>query len=457
MTFFEARYQVERRDDGAVIKDVPFFELGVHHAVDKAGKLYPFDYNESWAQKALANFQALKDKGYLPTFFPGHKSKDNPEPPAMGFLDNIRLKGKELFADLVKIKDDTLAILNHGDYPYRSAEVSAENAFFGGLAMLGKTRPYFKQEPLLLQYAEHFGESVLLTPVYFYQSMTLPDLMKQDEQREETGDAADELCMIQQNASSVLYDLLWNSELTDADRATAILQLQTDYLALVSTCLTTLASVYTSPAPPIEGAQMMDAAQLAKFEERLEAIQSSITVANARAEKAETELTQFKDSVTTVIKTQQDESLAHKVASFTQFRDNLAAGRLITHPVSGLPLGVAAGILKEIPILELVAGSPTVKFSENGAEVEVPLAQRILSLFADMATLAAKGELLIPVGEVVPKTAGDTVIPVLYADKLMAKMQELAVADGTTYDAIKTDANKLLAIRSRAVAAVAEA
>jgi hypothetical protein len=138
-------YTWDESSDGTyTIRGVPVFELGKHRG---------FQYDESWAKRALRSFAKLKkDRGYLPPVILGHTADDGHEKPAVGFMDRLRLTGSHLVADLVGISRELFEQVRKGCWPYRSIEVFDKEAQITALALLGGTRPYMKTDPL------HFAE-----------------------------------------------------------------------------------------------------------------------------------------------------------------------------------------------------------------------------------------------------------------------------------------------------------
>jgi hypothetical protein len=129
------QYQTSTNDDGSInVHDVEIFKLGKHKG---------FDYSYSWAQQLLNNHRELEQTGYLPSVIIGHNDGFE-EKPARGFLQNIRLEGDVLKADITKIPEAVFQSLKNREYPHRSVEVNPEDARITALALLGGTPPYHK-------------------------------------------------------------------------------------------------------------------------------------------------------------------------------------------------------------------------------------------------------------------------------------------------------------------------
>jgi len=152
-------YKYTKAEDGTyTVEAVDIFELG---------KLRGFNYDEAWAQRALANFERRKaERGYLPTVIIGHTTDDEavPEKPSIGFMDRLRLVGKTFYVDLVHIAEDVFTELQKGRWPYRSVELFDKAAEFTSLALLGGTPPFFKFAPLT--FGNERGEWVMFGVPY---------------------------------------------------------------------------------------------------------------------------------------------------------------------------------------------------------------------------------------------------------------------------------------------------
>lgn len=128
------------RDGTYIIRNVPIFELGNHRG---------FDYDESWARRALQSFARHKsERGYLPPVILGHTRDDGEEKPAVGFLDRLRLVGRRIIGDLSGVAKELFDEIRAGRWPYRSVEVFDRAAQITAVALLGSTPPYMKTPPL---------------------------------------------------------------------------------------------------------------------------------------------------------------------------------------------------------------------------------------------------------------------------------------------------------------------
>lgn len=144
--FSEHRY-IKNSDGTFNILEVPIFELGNHQGIT---------YNDSWIKAALLNFEDLKKKEFLPRVIIGH-TKEGTEKPAVGFLDNLKLQGKRVYADLIGLAEKTFNEVRTKAWPGRSVEVNPSKKKFTALALLGGTEPYFQFEPIDVKFEEDPG------------------------------------------------------------------------------------------------------------------------------------------------------------------------------------------------------------------------------------------------------------------------------------------------------------
>lgn len=127
-------FKIEHEGDGFyTIRDVPIFEM--HN--DRG-----FPCDETWMANAIENHQKYKKEGWRPTIILGHNIKGQ-EKEAIGFLDNLVLKGKRLYADLTRIPRMVKEKIIQNAYPSRSVEVLPQSKRIVSLALLGGTTPHF--------------------------------------------------------------------------------------------------------------------------------------------------------------------------------------------------------------------------------------------------------------------------------------------------------------------------
>jgi hypothetical protein len=142
-------------DGRYTVKGVPIFALGEHRG---------WQYDVSWAQRAVALFHRMKrETGYLPPVIIGHTNEGTEEKPAVGFIDDVRLAGKRIVADLVGLSRELFEELRAGRWPYRSIEVFSREARITALALLGGNPPYMKTAPL--RFSDDGSESEWLPAV----------------------------------------------------------------------------------------------------------------------------------------------------------------------------------------------------------------------------------------------------------------------------------------------------
>jgi hypothetical protein len=138
MNTFSEHKSIKNNDGTFNILEVPIFELGEHRGTK---------YDENWASDAVANFSTLKGKNFLPRVIVGH-TDDKSENPAVGFLDNLKVQGKQVMAGLVNLKKEIFEQIKDKAWPSRSVEVNPEKKKFTALALLGGTEPFFPFEPI---------------------------------------------------------------------------------------------------------------------------------------------------------------------------------------------------------------------------------------------------------------------------------------------------------------------
>lgn len=141
-------FDVNENGDGTVdVLNVPVFK--VHH-----DRKYVCD--EAWLDRCVADFLHQKidsieaangnaKYAMLPSVTIGHtpESADAPEPPRVGFVDNLRRIGKVLYADFVNISKHAWEQIKRGDFPYRSAEVIPSKHRLTNVSLLGGRYPHF--------------------------------------------------------------------------------------------------------------------------------------------------------------------------------------------------------------------------------------------------------------------------------------------------------------------------
>ena len=128
------RYNIENDGDGFyTIRDVPIFQEHTNRG---------FECNNGWLQSAVQNFSNQKASGYRPPIIIGHNVKGT-EKEAVGFLDNLAIKGKQLYADLTRVPKVLKEKIVQNAYPSRSVEVLPQGNRILALALLGGTAPHF--------------------------------------------------------------------------------------------------------------------------------------------------------------------------------------------------------------------------------------------------------------------------------------------------------------------------
>jgi hypothetical protein len=141
-------FDVKENGDGTVdVMNVPVF---------KAHNDRRYVCDEQWLDRCVADFLHQKidsievangnaKYAMLPSLTIGHtpESADAPEPPRVGFVDNLRRVGKVLYADFVNISKNAWEQIKRGDFPYRSAEVIPSKHRLTNVSLLGGRYPHF--------------------------------------------------------------------------------------------------------------------------------------------------------------------------------------------------------------------------------------------------------------------------------------------------------------------------
>jgi len=115
------------------VKDVPIFEL-------HSDRGFPCD--DKWMNAAIENHVKYKGMGYRPPVIIGHNTPGL-EKESVGFLDSLVLRGRRLYADIVRIPKDIKEKLLRNAFPSRSVEVLPTSKRILALALLGGTTPHF--------------------------------------------------------------------------------------------------------------------------------------------------------------------------------------------------------------------------------------------------------------------------------------------------------------------------
>ena len=106
--------EIVTREANFDVLNVPLFEI-----TGKNEKR--FIMTEETVDGFIAVHNKLKeDKEFLPTVFIGHNG-NREEQPAIGFFDNIRRIGKQVYVDFVNMKPFAKYMMD--GFPYRSMEI----------------------------------------------------------------------------------------------------------------------------------------------------------------------------------------------------------------------------------------------------------------------------------------------------------------------------------------------
>jgi len=129
-----AQFKVVSEGDGFyTVKNVPVFEMHTDRG---------FPCDQTWMKEAIAHHQTYKEQGYRPTIIIGHNVPGQ-EKEAVGFMDGLVLKGRRLYADLVRVPKAIKEKIVRNAYPSRSVEVLPKSKRILTLALLGGTTPHF--------------------------------------------------------------------------------------------------------------------------------------------------------------------------------------------------------------------------------------------------------------------------------------------------------------------------
>lgn len=134
-------------DDGGpsvIVRNVPIFRTHTDR-----------DYvcDEEWLDRCVADFLTQKAESsrfgakyaMLPSLTVGHTptDPDAPEPPAVGFIDNLRRDGEFLYCDFVGVPRNLADQMRESKWPYRSAEVAPKKHRLTNVSLLGGRYPHF--------------------------------------------------------------------------------------------------------------------------------------------------------------------------------------------------------------------------------------------------------------------------------------------------------------------------
>ena len=131
--------------DFYTVQGVPIFQMHTDRG---------FPCDESWMTTAVQNHALLRAGGYRPTIVIGHNRKGGVEKESVGFLDNLVVKGKLLYADLVRIPKAIKEKIVKNAFPNRSVEVLPKSKRILCMALLGGTTPHFSLPQIVFENQE---------------------------------------------------------------------------------------------------------------------------------------------------------------------------------------------------------------------------------------------------------------------------------------------------------------
>lgn len=139
-------FRLEENGDRITVRNVPIFGTHTDRGYQCDEKFLDRVVADFYAQKAESIRRAGGDEAYamLPPVTVGHTPDDPnvPEPPRVGFMDNVRRGGDQLYADFVDIPKNKWEEIKHA-YPYRSCEIIPKRHRLTNVSLLGGRYPHF--------------------------------------------------------------------------------------------------------------------------------------------------------------------------------------------------------------------------------------------------------------------------------------------------------------------------
>ena len=130
------QYQTDANTDGSInIRGLEIFKLCTRN-----GKTY----DDKWFKRIQKYHEAEKIDGYLPSAVIGHEAIEGIEPESIGLMDNLKLQGKLVYADVLKVPAEAFKKMQERRFPNRSVELHPKTGQLLALSFLGKTRPFHK-------------------------------------------------------------------------------------------------------------------------------------------------------------------------------------------------------------------------------------------------------------------------------------------------------------------------
>jgi len=142
---------IKQPNGNYTILDVPVFAPITRIRKNAAGEEIKMVATLDDLQKAIAQFEERKSRGYYPSIHKLHQDwTSNDERQSLGYLDNIYLADGIMFTDLTEITKDTLATIKQKQLCNRSLEYIFEENDIVSLALLASKPPHFKFPLLIL-------------------------------------------------------------------------------------------------------------------------------------------------------------------------------------------------------------------------------------------------------------------------------------------------------------------
>lgn len=375
------QYTTDANEDGSInIRAVPVFELGKHKG---------FDYNQEWAEKALANFETQKTDDYFPPVIIGHNNGDE-EKPAKGFMDNLALDGDIVITDITKVPEATFGKLQDREYPNRSLEVNPEKATITALALLGGTTPHFKL-PIM-----EFGADPDGVVIDFAEEIDLKAAIDIEKKLDDVRD-------IWWKAMDFIHNTMSNTDKTEEEK-------KSEVKSLLEQGVEILGEAAKNFKINKQGEQIMAENKKVFTEEELNNAKNAGFDEKFQKKFGKTYDEYMKDSEAEVSKA--------KDARIKAFADKLKTRN------------IAPAIIDDmiVPFMEVVPSDKktTVKFKEGDKETEVVALDALEQIFEKLFELDEKGSLVVDFSEKA-KTKGGKTVEEQFGEEDEAKIHEKAV------------------------------
>lgn len=460
----EPVYQAAQAEDGTwSITDVPVFYLGDHKGLK---------YDAAWANKTVANFNALAAKGYKPPITKGHTQEGGPELPAVGLVESIKLSGEALLASLMKIPDVVFEEIKQGAWPYRSATVSQEKSIFASLSLLGETPPYFKTPPLAVKFCEQFAEDFgmvndLQMANLYGTTTTIASAISAQKRERVIEEKLDKVRDAWWAFQDLMRATMTEKSLTSEDKQGRMQALISEFQSIIEQAKPEITAMMSAKA---EGeTKMAENTFLGRFSdddrvalsawvetvvtEKTGGLESQIAAITVERDEARQKFTDGQAALTQLEESRRIEAVEH-------FADEAKRGLIpgMTDEKHHFRFAVAPAIVDLFPFkdLALSANGTMVKFADK----ETPIAQAIMNAFAETVKAAVAGTLLVRLGETETENEqfSDPHLPAsgqgtekTVDDRITEKIVALAAGEGVKYEDLKKNYVQFSGYRRKAM------